>query len=373
MVIRSCWTDIAERLAGPVLTHLATRNLRQKMVVESSGAGRELYSHLEAVGRLLAGISPWLELKGEDSQRWAELAREGVDAITDLESADYGNFNECGQPLVDAAFLAQGLLRAPNILWEPLAPRVKDQVLTAFRATRHTLPGACNWLLFSAIVETALFRFGAKDWDCMRIDYALRQHDQWYKGDGFYGDGADFHADYYNSFVIHPMLIDVLRHVPLVQFRWDQLYERVMIRARRQAAVLERMISPEGTFPPLGRSLAYRGGTMHLLAQMALLRDLPEGLAPGQVRDALTAVIRRTMEAPHTFDEEGWLRIGLCGSQPKLGEHYISTGSLYLCATALLPLGLPAQDPFWSEPPTAWTALKVWQGEAIPIDSSLKD
>ena len=44
----------------------------------------------------------------------------------------------------------------------------------------------------------------------MRVDYALRQHDQWYKGDGAYGDGPTFHWDYYNSFVIHPMLLDVL-------------------------------------------------------------------------------------------------------------------------------------------------------------------
>ncbi len=26
----------------------------------------------------------------------------------------------------------------------------------------------------------------------MRIDYAVRQHEQWYKGDGTYGDGPDF-------------------------------------------------------------------------------------------------------------------------------------------------------------------------------------
>ena len=34
--------------------------------------------------------------------------------------------------------------------------------------------------------------------------------DEWYKGDAMYGDGVDFHMDYYNSFVIHPMLTDVL-------------------------------------------------------------------------------------------------------------------------------------------------------------------
>ena len=36
-------------------------------------------------------------------------------------------------------------------------------------------------------------------------------------------------------------------------------------------------ISPEGTFPAIGRSIAYRFGALQLLAQMALRRDLPAG------------------------------------------------------------------------------------------------
>ena len=71
------------------------------------------------------------------------------------------------------------------------------------------VPGFNNWLLFSATVEAGLHALGAH-WDRMRVDYALRQHEQWYKGDGAYGDGPDFHWDYYNSFVIQPMLLDVL-------------------------------------------------------------------------------------------------------------------------------------------------------------------
>jgi hypothetical protein len=61
----------------------------------------------------------------------------------------------------------------------------------------------------------------------------------------------------------------------------------------------------------------------------------------------------------------------LCGHQPGIGETYISTGSLYLCSVALLPLGLPASDPFWSAPPQPWTAVKAWSGQAFPIDHAL--
>jgi hypothetical protein len=79
------------------------------------------------------------------------------------------------------------------------------------------------------------------------------------------------------------------------------------------------------------------------------------------------------MKAPGTFDENGWLRIGFCGYQPSLAEKYISTGSLYLCATGLLPLGLPPGDPFWSEPPAPWTSQKLWSGESLPADHAMRD
>ncbi|MCX6944509.1 MAG: DUF2264 domain-containing protein, partial [Opitutales bacterium] len=83
--------------------------------------------------------------------------------------------------------------------------------------------------------------------------------------------------------------------------------------------------------------------------------------------------LNRTLAAPGTFDAAGWLRIGLAGSQPALAEHYISTGSLYLCSTALLPLGLPATDPFWTDPdvPTTWE--RAWSGQNLPADHALGD
>ena len=89
-------------------------------------------------------------------------------------------------------------------------------------------------------------------------------------------------------------------------------------------------------------------------------------MSPAQVRGALTAVIRRTIEAPGTFDADGWLRIGFCGHQPGVGETYISTGSLYLCSVALLPLGLAPTDPFWSAPPQPWTSVRAWSGAGVP-------
>ena len=374
---RDVWIGVMRRLADPVLNHSANGTLKKTMPVEqATGADRRSVTHLEAVGRLLAGLAPWIELSADDTSegqfraQYADLARHAIASIVDPASPDYLNFTRDRQPLVDAAFLAQGLLRAPRALRDRLSATTKRQLIVAFESTRAIVPGFNNWLLFSAMVEAGLKSLGAS-WDRTRVDYALRQHDQWYKGDAAYGDGPEFHWDYYNSFVIHPMLVDVLDGCADESRAWQDLAAREQTRAVRYAAVQERMIAPDGSFPPIGRSIAYRVGAFHALAQAALRKRLPEGVSPAQVRGALTAAIRRALEAPDTFDANGWLRIGFCGHQPGVGETYISTGSLYLCAVGLLPLGLPASDEFWSAPAQPWTSAKAWSGQPFPIDHAL--
>lgn len=368
---RAWWTGMARRLAGPVLGHLAAGTLKRAMPVEcvtGNPAERARYTHLEALGRLLCGLAPWLE--SGDAPDLAGLARQAIHSATDPQSADFLNFHEGGQPLVDCGFLGQAVLRAPHELWERLDAATRSNLAAALASSRAITPGFNNWLLFSATVEAALARMG-EEWDALRIDYALRQHQQWYKGDGVYGDGPAFHWDYYNSFVIQPMLIDVLRQVRAHNRAWDGMMADTLARSRRYAAIEERLIAPDGSYPAIGRSIAYRAGAFQVLAQMVLLGELPAPLTPGGVRAALTAVMRRTLDAPGTFDQDGWLRIGLCGHQPHLGESYISTGSLYLCAAALLPLGLAASDPFWTAPAEPWTARRLWQGEDGAADHAL--
>ena len=320
---RAAWVAAMRRIADPVLRNLAAGTLKARMPVEqAAGADRRNVTHLEAIGRLLAGLAPWIELpadataEGRVRAEYADLARRAIARAVDPSSPDFLNFTRERQPLVDAAFLAQGLLRAKTIAARRARPRGEDAAdRRASRRRGSIAPPFNNWLLFAATVEAALASLGAP-WDRMRVDYALRQHDQWYKGDGLYGDGPLFHFDYYNSFVIHPMLVDVLAVCRDEMPAWKELDARVRERAARYAAIQERLISPEGTFPPIGRSIAYRFGAFHLLAQTALRQALPEGVSPAQVRGALTSVIGRCLDAPGTFDADGWLTIGFCGHQP---------------------------------------------------------
>ena len=377
---RSYWLDVMDKLAMPVLSNLSQRKLKKVMPVEAANpADRAQYTHLEAFGRLLSGLAPWLEAKGLDEiekkrqERFAALAQSSLDAATDPRSPDFMNFTKGGQPLVDAAFMAQGILRAPGVLWNSLDPRVKSQVVQALKSTRAIgTPHGSNWVLFAAMIEAALQVMGEPTIPA-RFETCVEEMLGWYKGDGVYGDGEFFHWDYYNSFVIHPMLVDALTVLKQEVKKHQSTYDEELRRARRYAVIQERLIAPDGTFPSIGRSTTYRFGAFHALAQIAWMRELSEPMKPAQVRSALSAVIRKMVEAPGTFNAQGWLRIGFCGHQPLLAEGYISTGSLYLCTTAFLPLGLSPADEFWSAPAVPWTSQQLWLGKDIHADHAISD
>ena len=376
---RTYWVRTLEKVADPVLRNLASGTLKRSMPVECATGNvedRRKYTHLEALGRLLAGIAPWLETELEAGperdlqRRYRDLARESIRQATDPKSPDFLNFHEGSQPVVDCGFLAQAVLRAPGELWKKLDAGTQRNLAAALASSRVITPGFNNWLLFSATVEAALAQMD-EPWDAMRVDYAVRKHQEWYVGDGVYGDGPQFHWDYYNSFVIQPMLVDVLRTIGAHSNRWARILPDAMTRAKRYAAIQERLIAPDGSYPAVGRSIAYRCGAFQVLAQMALLGELPAPLTGPRVRSALTAVMRRTLDAPGTFDAGGWLTVGLCGHQPHLGEPYISTGSLYLCSAAMLPLGLKPSDAFWSGAAEEWTSRRLWRGEDAAADHAI--
>jgi hypothetical protein len=380
---RTYWLQQLERVSGPVLNALKKGSLRRTMPIEAApgqAQTRAVGTHLEALGRLLAGLAPWLELApsaGENPKETAlrdhfrDCALAGIISALDPASPDYMHFGESAQTLVDSSFLALALLRAPKQLLEKLDATTQQRLAAALTAERQIQPPFSNWLLFAAINEALLMTLN-QPWDRMRIDYALREHQSWYLGDGTYGDGPHFHWDFYNSFVIQPYLLQLMdtlsQHEPDQSPAWAAMRTPIQQRAQRYAAVQERLIALDGSYPAIGRSITYRCGAFHLLADAARRNILPEGITPSQVRCALSAVMQRTLEPAGTFSSDGWLQIGLAGHQPGLGETYISTGSLYLCSAVFLPLGLPPADPFWSQPPAPWTSQIIWSGKNLSAD-----
>ncbi|MBL9051581.1 MAG: DUF2264 domain-containing protein [Tabrizicola sp.] len=368
---RAEYLAIAEKLMQPFLAAPAG-NIRAVMPIDMPTGGQAKLrgtGPLEGLCRMIAGIAPALEARVLDYTPWHRMLAVAFDPASD----GYLVRPQTNQTLVELALLAQAIIAAPNALWKTLPETTRTHMLSAFVASRKLRPWRNNWLLFAAMIEALLFRLG-QDWDAMRVEYAVEQHMAWYKGDGVYGDGASFHADYYNSIMIHPLMLDVLRVLSPEMRTLKHHQPIVLARARRYAETLERLIAPDGSFPPLGRSLAYRCGLFHLLSRLALYDQLPPSLPPTQIRTALLSIARRTLLTQGSFGPGGWLTIGLNGRDVELGEQYINSGSVYFASLVLLPLGLPEQHPFWVDPPGVLTQTRLWsEANEIPRDAAMSE
>lgn len=375
---REYWVALLDKISTPVLSNMSKGELRKNMKMEYSPTwdGRNSQvAYMEAFGRLIAGIAPFLALPDDGSteskirQRLRTQTLQSLAHSVEPSSADYLFWGDgkTAQPLVDAAHIAQAFLYAPDALWKPLGEKTKQQFIHEFKTIRRIKPFKSNWLLFAAMIESFLLSIG-EEIDAARIDNAIDQITKWYVGDGWYSDGDKFHFDHYNGFVMHPMLVDVLRINVAKGRREAKEFETAYKRMQRYGSFQERYISPEGTYLVVGRSSTYRVGAFQPLVKLALENKLPSTIEPAQVRCALTAVMKR-MFIPSTFTKEGWLTLGLLGNNQKdLADYYSNTGSMYVTSLVFLSLGLPADHAFWSAPFTEWTQRKAWSGKPFAKD-----
>lgn len=377
---RQYWLSQMDRIVRPVFSNLAEGRLRERMTLTLSDrvdnkTNRTNAAYLEAFGRSLSGLGPWLNLEGGNAdevrlrEQYRTWAIKAVGNAVNPASPDYMTWSG-GQPLVDASFFALGMIRCPW-LWEHLSDTVKTQTYTALMQTRNTVPVYTNWILFSGMIEAFFCKYGYP-YDKVRIEFGIREFaEHWYVGDGLFSDGMNFAFDYYNSYVIQPYLNNIIDALNTKGRSYTWFASKLEKISQRYAEIQERLISTDGSFPVTGRSITYRGGAFHHLADISYRGKLPSSLLPGQVRAALGAVLKKTISAPGVFTADGWLSIGLYGNQPGLAEGYINTGSVYLCTNLFLPLGLGEDNPFWSAPAEPWTAVKVWGGSDLPADHAL--
>ncbi|MFT4094920.1 MAG: DUF2264 domain-containing protein [Niabella sp.] len=381
---RAYWVKCLNKIAWPVIKNLEKGTLKEKMPLEvgpNYGLSVKKVTYLEAVGRTLAGLAPWLALPDDNTaegmfrKKYKAAIIKGLTLAADPENPAYISFREESQPIVDAAYLAHAFLRAPQALWDPLDTTTKQRLISAFKSLRNRSGAYNNWLLFAALSE-AFLRSVGEAFDPVRIDYALNKMNEWYTGDSWYKDGDKFSMDYYNSYVIHPMLVDLLKtlknkvNTPYRQkiYNVNDAYDLALKRMVRYAEYLERIIAPDGTYPAYGRSVTYRTAAFQALGQVALMHQLPTYVEPAQVRCALTKVFYNLYEGNQNFDEQGWLVLGFNGHQPMMADVYTSTGSLYMATLGFLPLGLPADDKFWTDAPADWTSKKAWSGQPVKKD-----
>lgn len=374
---RQVWADLCYKISQPVLENMSKGNFQKDFPLELSPKwdGRDTkVAYLETFARLMAGISPWLALPDdgtpEGKQRkqlheWAILAYKNA---VDPNSPDKITWlTNTSQPLCDASYLVESFMRAPEATWGQLDEVTKKRYIEGLKSLRTIRPAYNNWLLFRAMVEVFFMSIG-EDVDEYALSVGLQKMSEWYLSDGWYSDGPEYAMDYYNSYVMHPMMVEVVEMCKKHKFSTPISLDLAVKRMNRFNTILERFISPEGAYPAVGRSVIYRMGAFQTLAMSAWKYGLPKDLTNGSVRSALTCVMKRMFAVDGNFDDKGYLRLGFAGHQPNLANYYSNNGSLYMTSLVFMPLGLPADHPFWTAPAEPWTSQKAWSGQEFPED-----
>ena len=105
---RAYWVSVLSQVADPLLNNMSKGELKKNMPVETvSGVpnpSNVRTTHLEALGRLLVGMAPWLELgpdntqEGQLREKYIRLMIESINHGFNPNSPDYLNFTVTRQP-----------------------------------------------------------------------------------------------------------------------------------------------------------------------------------------------------------------------------------------------------------------------------------
>ncbi|GAA5122996.1 DUF2264 domain-containing protein [Pseudonocardia adelaidensis] len=282
-----------------------------------------------------APVEPYLDglvsgPAGDDADRWPPI----------------GSHGPGGQPMVESASVALGLLTARHWTWDRLDDGERDRLEEWLRGALRHEPAPNNWYLFPMAVAAFLDEVGRGDAETARaLDRAHDLLEGWYRGDGWYSDGDGRAFDHYIGWAMHlyPVLVAHLRGDTA---RLEHLGPRLEEFLGSFAATFD----VDGAPLRQGRSLTYRTAALSAVALGEVVGWTP--LRPGQTRRILSAGLRYFLDRGALTD--GILSRGWHGPHAATLQTYSGPASPYWAGKGFVGLLLPESAPLWTaveEPP----------------------
>ena len=337
----------------PLINRFSNHSAR----IELAGAGvsYELDTvSMEAFARPLWGLAPFWAGRGSHGELGGLYSR-GLVSGTDPNCVEYwGDCRDYDQKFVEMAAIAYGLLLAPHVLWEPLSARERQNVASWLGQINAYKVWENNWLFFPVLVNLALKHLGMP-YSEEAIQTNLAQIETFYRGDGWYTDGASESVngllDYYNPYALH---FYGLVYALVAQQEDPARAERFVRRAAKFAPEYLLLFSQRGESVPWGRSLTYRFAQCAFFSIALVVRQ--KGLpGAGELPDVATmkGVVARNLALWAQFpcaDNGGVLTVGYHYPCLTMGERYNAPGSPLWACKAFALLMLPEDDALWEAP-----------------------
>ena len=258
------------------------------------------------------------------------------------------------QTLVEFGALALSLTVMPEIIWEPLTQKEKDDLAALMLSYGNGPTIGSNWRFFNIFVMSFFKDHGYEVKDSYMDELLLKSLAQ-YRGYGWYNDSPAY--DYYSmwAFQMYGMI-------------WAHYYgEKFNPEAGRQFVSNFRdlvpnypyMFAKDGKMNMYGRSITYRIAAAVPFPLMGWLND--PSINYGWMRRIASSTLLQFLENPALM-EDRVPTLGFYGAFEPAVQIYSCRGSVYWMGKAFLGLLLPADNPFW----TAVENNGAWEKELQP-------
>ena len=258
------------------------------------------------------------------------------------------------QTLVEFGALALSLTVMPEIIWEPLTQKEKDDLAALMLSYGNGPTIGSNWRFFNIFVMSFFKNQGYEVKDGY-IDELLQKSLAQYRGYGWYNDSPAY--DYYSmwAFQMYGMI-------------WAHYYGEIFNpEAGRQFVSNFRdlvpnypyMFAEDGKMNMYGRSITYRIAAAVPFPLMGWLND--PSINYGWMRRIASSTLLQFLENPALM-EDRVPTLGFYGAFEPAVQIYSCRGSVYWMGKAFLGLLLPADNPFW----TAVENNGAWEKEFQP-------
>ena len=258
------------------------------------------------------------------------------------------------QTLVEFGALALSLTVMPEIIWEPLTQKEKDDLAALMLSYGNGPTIGSNWRFFNIFVMSFFKDQGYEVKDGY-MDELLQKSLAQYRGYGWDNDSPAY--DYYSmwAFQMYGMI-------------WAHYYgEKFNPEAGRQFVSNFRdlvpnypyMFAEDGKMNMYGRSITYRIAAAVPFPLMGWLND--PSINYGWMRRIASSTLLQFLENPALM-EDRVPTLGFYGAFEPAVQIYSCRGSVYWMGKAFLGLLLPADNPFW----TAVENNGAWEKEFQP-------
>lgn len=329
------------QMVEPLKKHYAHECTRLQLGATAAGYGLKI-AGMEGLSRVLWGITPYMAGGGKDDE-FKQIYINALIHGTDPECEEYwGDLQDRDQRMVEMAAISLNLLMTPDMIWNNLNEKEKNNVASWLNQINDFSQPDNNWHFFNVITNVALKKCGM-GYNQERMNYGIERYEAFYLGNGWYSDGARPQKDYYTSFGIHYYCLLYAKFMEIDDPERCKLYKE---RAKTFAETFIYWFDTDGRALPFGRSLTYRFAQVAFWSAFATVIG-EECTYLGVVKGIIARHFRYWMKQP-IFDNAGVLTIGYCYPNLTMSENYNAPGSPYWAFKSFFCLSLVDNDLFWN-------------------------